>query len=95
MDRPEQNPAGYAEADLKNDVNNLRGKCLIINGAMDSTVIWQNSLTLLHAFIKEGKQVDYFVYPGHPHNVRGIDRVHLMRKVSDYFDTWLKEVPKH
>ena len=29
-------------------------------------------------------QLDYFVYPGHPHNVRGKDRVHLMRKVLHY-----------
>ncbi len=90
MDRPEENPEGYAQADLKNYVDNLDGHLLIINGAMDSTVVWQNSLTLLRAFIKHGKQVDYFVYPTHPHNVRGYDRIHLMRKVSDYFDQYLK-----
>lgn len=91
MDRPEQNPQGYQNADLKNYVSNLEGKCLIIHGAMDSTVVWQHSLTLLRAFVKAGKQVDYFVYPGHPHNVRGMDRIHLMRKVTDYFDTFLME----
>ena len=91
MDRPEENPAGYKEADLKNYVNNLDGHVLIIHGAMDSTVVWQHSLTLLRAFIRAGKQVDYFVYPTHPHNVRGWDRIHLMRKVSDYFDEYLKK----
>ncbi len=90
MDRPEENPDGYRGADLKNYVNNLDGHVLIIHGAMDSTVVWQHSLTLLRAFIKAGKQVDYFVYPTHPHNVRGWDRIHLMRKVSDYFDEYLK-----
>ncbi len=91
MDRPQENAEGYREADLKNYVNNLDGHLLIIHGAMDSTVVWQHSLTLLRAFIKAGKQVDYFVYPTHPHNVRGWDRIHLMRKVSDYFDEYLKQ----
>ena len=90
MDRPQENKKGYAEADLKNYVDNLKGHLLIIHGAMDSTVVWQHSLTLLRAFITHGKQVDYFVYPTHPHNVRGYDRIHLMRKVSDYFDDYLK-----
>jgi dipeptidyl-peptidase-4 len=34
--------------------------------------------------------MDYYVYPAHPHNVRGKDRVHLMQKISDYFDANLK-----
>jgi dipeptidyl aminopeptidase/acylaminoacyl peptidase len=90
MDRPEENPDGYHQADLKNYVNNLNGHLLIIHGAMDSTVVWQHSLTLLRAFVKVRKQVDYFVYPTHPHNVRGWDRIHLMRKVSDYFEEYMK-----
>jgi len=31
-----------------------------------------------------GIQVDFFPYPMHEHNVRGKDRIHLMRKVLDY-----------
>ncbi len=41
-------------------------------------------MTLLDAFVKNKKQVDFFSYPMHPHNVRGIDRAHLMKKVLDY-----------
>ena len=37
------------------------------------------------------KQVDFFTYPGHEHNVRGKDRVHLMTKVLDYIDLHFKE----
>jgi dipeptidyl-peptidase-4 len=33
--------------------------------------------------------VDYFPYPTHPHNVRGVDRVHLMDKVTMYFNDYL------
>jgi len=86
MDTPEENPEGYKNSALKNYVKSLDGNLLIIHGAMDSTVVMQNSMSFLQECVKEGVQVDFFVYPGHPHNVRGRDRVHLMRKVSEYFD---------
>ena len=40
--------------------------------------------------VDNGIQLDYFVYPGHEHNVLGKDRVHLMQKITDYFDDFLK-----
>jgi dipeptidyl-peptidase-4 len=39
--------------------------------------------------VDEGKQVDYFIYPGHEHNVRGKDRVHLNQKMVQYFRDYL------
>lgn len=85
MDTPQSNPEGYKEANLLNYVDNLKGKLLIINGAVDPTVVWQNSLSYLRKAIDLGKQVDYFVYPGDEHNMHGKDRVHLYRKITDYF----------
>lgn len=85
MDTPQENPDGYEQANLINYVDNLKGKLLIIHGAIDPVVVWQNSLTFVRECVNSKKQMDYFVYPGHPHNVRGVDRVHLMRKVSGYF----------
>lgn len=85
MDTPEQNPEGYKECNMTNHLKDLKGKLLLIHGAMDSTVVMQHSYKMIRKSIKEGKQLDYFVYPTAPHNVRGKDRVHLMRKVSDYF----------
>jgi dipeptidyl-peptidase-4 len=38
----------------------------------------------LKAAVDKGKQVDFFAYPGHEHNVVGRDRLHLMTKVIDY-----------
>ncbi len=90
MDTPEENPEGYAYANLLNEVSKLDGKLLMIHGTVDDVVVWQHSLAFLKKCVDEGVQLDYFVYPGHPHNVRGKDRVHLMNKVTDYFDTNLK-----
>ncbi len=85
MDTPEDNPEGYEKSSLLNLAGNLEGKLLIIHGTYDPVVVWQHSLDLIDRFIKEGKQVDYFVYPGHGHGVGGRDRVHLNRKMADYF----------
>lgn len=86
MDTPEQNPEGYKKACLLNYVDQLQGKVLVIHGAQDNTVVWQNSLQFIQTCIQKGKQVDYFVYPNHEHNVRGIDRLHLYHKLADYYD---------
>lgn len=86
MDTPQENPEGYKAASLLNYVPNLKSKALVIHGTVDDVVVWQQSLAYLKKCVDEGVQLDYFVYPGHPHNVRGKDRVHLMQKVTDYFD---------
>ncbi len=90
MDTPESNPEGYAQSNLLDKVQNLKGKLLMIHGAQDNVVVWQHSVNFLKAAVDHGIQVDYFVYPGHEHNVMGKDRVHLMQKVTDYFDQHLK-----
>nr|WP_319398554.1 S9 family peptidase [uncultured Carboxylicivirga sp.] len=89
MDMPQENPEGYAKANLNNKVNQLKGRLMIIHGAIDPTVVWQHSLTFVRECVKNGVQLDYFVYPRHEHNVLGHDRVHLMEKVSRYFDDFL------
>ena len=85
MDTPEENPDGYKKANMLNHVHKLDGKLMLVHGAQDATVVMQHSMKFLRECIKQGKQVDFFVYPTHPHNVRGHDRVHLMEKVSNYF----------
>jgi dipeptidyl-peptidase-4 len=86
MDTPEQNPEGYKENLLIDKIKNLKGKLMLIHGTQDATVVWQHSIKLLKASVDEGVQVDYFIYPGYEHNVRGKDRVHLMQKITDYFN---------
>ena len=90
MDTPEENPLGYDNANLLNYVKNLKGKLLIIHGTIDPTVVWQHSLMFVKKCIDEGVQLDYFVYPEHEHNVIGKDRVHLLHKIENYFNDYLK-----
>lgn len=90
MDTPEENPEGYKNNSLLAKAKDLDGRLLVIHGAEDNTVVWQHSIEFVDACIKAGKQVDYFVYPHHEHNVRGIDRLHLYEKMFDYYETYLK-----
>jgi dipeptidyl-peptidase-4 len=84
MDTPQSNPEGYKEACLVNYAGNLKGKLLQIHGTSDDVVVWQHSLLFQKACVDKNVQCDYYVYPGHLHNVRGKDRVNLLTKVSEY-----------
>jgi dipeptidyl-peptidase-4 len=89
MDMPEENKEGYEKANLSKRVKDLEGRLMIIHGAQDPTVVWQHSQVFVRECVKEGVLLDYFIYPTHEHNVRGKDRVHLMRKITQYFDDFL------
>lgn len=84
MDTPQTNPEGYENTSLLNKAKNLKGDLLMIHGTDDDVVVWQHSLAFVQKCVEQGIQLDYFPYPGHAHNVRGKDRVHLIRKVIDY-----------
>lgn len=85
MDSPEQNPDGYKTASLLNYVPNLKGRLMVIHGLQDDVVVPQNTAAFVNECIAKGVLIDYFPYPNHPHNVRGRDRIHLYKKVEDYF----------
>ncbi|MDR1102202.1 MAG: S9 family peptidase [Tannerella sp.] len=89
MDHPKENPEGYANADLREKAGNLKGRLLLIHGAIDPVVVWQHSLLFLDACIQAGTFPDYFVYPRHKHNVTGKDRPHLYEMITRYFDEHL------
>lgn len=90
MDTPQDNQAGYDNNNVIKKANQLKGRLLMIHGAQDPVVVQQHSMEFIQACIKAGKQVDYFLYPTHEHNVGGKDRVHLNQKIADYFDVHLK-----
>ncbi len=85
MDSPQENKEGYEKNNLLNYVEKLKGKLLMIHGAQDPVVVWQHSILYQKKAVDKGIQLDYYVYPGHEHNVLGKDRAHLMEKVTNYF----------
>lgn len=85
MDTPQENPEGYAKNSLYQYIDNLNGRLLMIHGTSDPVVLWQHSLKYVEECVKKGKQLDYFVYPEHEHNVIGPDRAHLFEKIEAFF----------
>ncbi len=84
MDTPSENQKGFDEANTLNYAKDLKGKLLLIHGTNDDTVLMQQNFVLVKKFVEVEKQIDFFPYPMHKHNVQGKDRVHLIRKVLDY-----------
>lgn len=84
MDTPSENQKGFDEACVMNYAKDLKGKLLLIHGTSDDVVVEQHNLALVKKFVEASKQVDFFPYPMHKHNVIGKDRVHLMEKVLNY-----------
>ena len=89
METEATNPEGFKETSLIENASNLKGKLLICQGAIDNTVVWEHSLSFVQKCIENGTQLDYFPYPRSEHNVFGRWRIHLMDKVTDYFDLYL------
>jgi dipeptidyl-peptidase-4 len=85
MDTPGENPEGYKTANLLPYVGSLQDKLLMIHGCDDDVVLWQHSMLYCKAAVAANNTyLDYFIYPGHKHNVLGKDRVHLMQKITEY-----------
>ncbi|MGV6945175.1 DPP IV N-terminal domain-containing protein [Sphingobacterium kyonggiense] len=91
MDTPQENPEGYEKSSMLNKADRLNGHLLIIHGAQDPVVVQQHSMDFVEKCIEAGKQVDYFLYPTHEHNVSGKDRIHMYDKIAKYFDLYLKK----
>ena len=90
MDTPQENPEGYEATSLLNKAKNLQGRLLVIQGAEDNTVVPQHSTEFIERCINNYKQVDYFAYPHHEHNVLGRERLHLYQKMFQYYEDFLK-----
>ena len=86
MDTPQTNPDGYKETNLRNLAGNLKGHLLMIHDYQDETCVPQHTLSFIKACVDARTYPDLFIYPGHPHNVSGRDRIHLHEKITRYFE---------
>lgn len=70
MDAPAENKAGYQAGSIFNHIAGYQGGLYIIHGTMDDNVHLQNSIQLVEALQKAGKQFDMMFYPGGRHGWR-------------------------
>ena len=90
MDHPNQNQSGYDNNSLLKKATKLNSRLMLIHGTIDDVVVWQHSQRFVQECVTNEKLIDYMIYPEHPHNVSGKDRIHLMQTVMRYFDEHLK-----
>ncbi|UCC40406.1 MAG: DPP IV N-terminal domain-containing protein [Candidatus Aminicenantes bacterium] len=79
---PTEVPENYVNADGRQQVENLKGKLLIMMGEIDENVLPGSTLQFVDALIKADKNFDMLYVPNRPHNFRS---PHVIRRAWDYF----------
>jgi dipeptidyl-peptidase-4 len=91
MGQLKDDPTGYAESDVTKSAANLHGALLLAHGTGDDNVHFQNSVQMVDALIKAGKQFHLMIYPNKTHSISGSDaRDHLFHMIDDHFQRELK-----
>lgn len=85
MGTPQENPDGYAKADLGPKAKNLEGRLFIIHALMDENVHFDNTAHLIDSLVAASKPFDLLVFPGERHGYRSpVARSYAMKRVVDY-----------
>ncbi len=89
---PRENPAAYIQAAPIERIDRLARPLLVLHGTADVNVPFLESLKLVDALAKKGKDFDFVVYPGEFHYFH---REHVLRdffrRVEAFFDRHLRE----
>ncbi len=86
-----EDKAGYEQSDVTRSADKLHGALLLVHGTSDDNVHFQNSIQMIDALIKAGKQFQLMIYPNKTHSIAGKDaRVHLFTMIEEHFERELK-----
>jgi dipeptidyl-peptidase-4 len=82
---------GYEGSDVTRQAAKLHGALLLVHGTSDDNVHFQNSIQMIDALIKAGKQFRLMIYPNKTHSISGPEtRAHLFHMIEDHFERELK-----
>lgn len=91
MGLPQDNAEGYDAASLPKVADNLHGQLLLAHGTSDDNVHFQNSVQMVDALIKSGKQFRFMAYPNKTHGISGAAaRTQLFHMIEEQFESGLK-----
>ncbi len=91
MGQLKDDPTGYAESDVTKSAANLHGALMLAHGTGDDNVHFQNTMQMIDALIKAGKQFRLMIYPNKTHSISGSDaRTHLFHMIEEHFERELK-----
>jgi dipeptidyl-peptidase-4 len=87
----DKDTTSYVDMNLPKVADKLQGSLLLAHGTGDDNVHFQNSIQMVDALVKAGKQFQFMVYPNKTHSIRGADdRDHLFHLIEDHFERALK-----
>ena len=87
MQRPKDNPHGYADNSLLKHAHKLQGNYLLVHGTGDDNVHYQVSMNLVSKLVEEGKQFQTFYYPDKAHGIGGLKtRIHLFTMMTEFLE---------
>lgn len=85
MRTPQENGKNYDINSPLSHADKLKGKYLIIHGTADDNVHFQNSVEMVNALIKAGKNFDSEYYPNKNHGIGGGNtRLHVFSRITDF-----------
>ena len=90
MGLPAENAAGYRDTALPPRAANLKGKLMIAHNFEDDNVLFQNTLQMIDALERAGKEFEFMLYPQKAHGVTGAASRQMDQSMLDFFERNLK-----
>jgi dipeptidyl-peptidase-4 len=90
MGLPAENAEAYQNSALPRSAGNLKGSLLIVHNLEDDNVLFQNSVQMIAALERAGKQFETLLYTQKTHAVTGEETRHLNAAMLDFFARKLK-----
>jgi dipeptidyl-peptidase-4 len=85
MGLPDENPEGYARSSNVLEASKLEGKLLIVCNFEDDNVLFQNTMQMMTALRRAGKEFEFMLYPQKTHGVTGELSEGMHRQMTDFF----------
>lgn len=90
MGAPADNPEGYRRASTLENVENLRGKLLLIHGLLDENVHFRHTARLIARLVEANKPFEFLPLPQGRHGARRVpDRRHVAERTAAFFEAAL------
>ncbi len=93
MQKPLENPAGYAAINLVTVANQIKAAPLIIHGLADRNVHLENSINFIQALEQYGKPFYFVPLPNEDHHYEGDGLASALSASVDYFVQYLMNGP--
>ncbi len=90
MGLADANAEGYKNTALPQRAANLKGKLMMLHNYEDDNVLFQNSLQMIDALERAGKQFELVLYTQKTHGVTGPEAQHVNASMLGFFERSLK-----